>query len=484
VRRPKLKKIEGYMLIAGKRVFKEEKIEIRFPYDGSLVGTIPRGGKEEAKLAVDSALIGFEKMKKMSAYERFRALERAARMLSRSAQDFAKLLTLEVGKTIREAMGEVGRAVNTLTLSAEEAKRVLGEEVRFDAAPGVSGKYGFFRRVPLGVIGCITPFNFPLNLTCHKVGPALAAGNAVVIKPSENTSLAVIKLGELLVEAGFPPEAVNVITGYGEEIGDALVRDERVRMITFTGSVETGKIIMSRGGLKKYAMELGSNSAVYIDEGEEDRLDEIARKVALGAFTLAGQVCISVQRVFVHSSLYKAFLKKLVEITASLKVGDPRKEETDVGPVIDSTSADRIMEWIEEAVSKGAELVYGGERLSATLIKPAIVAGVPRDVKLFRGEVFGPVVAVNEVSSLEEAIELTNDSPYGLQAGIFTKDLKRAFKFAEEVECGGIMVNEIPTFRVDQMPYGGVKESGIGREGPKFAVEEMTEIKTICFDVN
>ncbi len=476
--------MKGYMLIGGKRVFKKEEIEIRFPYDNSLVGTIPRGDERDAQLAVEVAEVGFKKLKEMTAYERFRALEKAARIISKRSQEFAQLLTLEVGKTIKESMGEVGRAVNTLTLSAEEAKRVLGEEVPFEGAPGVKGKVGFYRRVPIGVIGCITPFNFPLNLTCHKVGPALAAGNSVVIKPSENTSLTVIKLAEVLIEAGFPPEAVNVLTGYGEEVGDALVRNSKVRMITFTGSVETGKVIMSRGGLKKYAMELGSNAGVYVDRDQSSRLKELAERIGRGGFTLAGQVCISVQRVFVHSEVYDGFLKELSSFAEGLKVGDPRSEDTDVGPVIDKGAADRIMDWIEEALSKGAELVCGGKRLSDTLIEPTVIKDVPRDSKLFRKEVFGPVIVVNRVSSLEEAIEMINDSPYGLQAGIFTNDLRGAMKFAQEVECGGIMVNEIPTFRVDQMPYGGVKESGIGREGPKFAVEEMTEIKTICFDLN
>ncbi|ADU96461.1 aldehyde dehydrogenase family protein [Thermovibrio ammonificans] len=476
--------IKGYMLIGGKKVFKKEEIVIDFPFDGSPVGTVPRGKKEDVELAVETALKGFEKVKSMTAYERYQALQKAARIIASRSREFAELLTLEVGKTIKESMGEVGRAVNTITLSAEEAKRVLGEEVRFDAAPGIKGKVGFFRRVPLGVIGCITPFNFPLNLTCHKVAPALAAGNAVVIKPSENTSLTVIKLAEVLVEAGFPPEAVNVVTGYGEEAGDALVRDERVRMITFTGSVATGKIIMSRGGLKKYAMELGSNAGVYVDKDQTGRLKELAERIGRGGYALAGQVCISVQRVFVHESLFEEFTKELCSFSKSLKVGDPRLEETDVGPVIDRNAADRIMEWIEEARSMGAQVLCGGRRLSETLIEPTVVVNVPREAKLFRQEVFGPVIVVNPVDSLEAAIEAVNDSPYGLQAGIFTNDLKAAFKFAEEVECGGIMVNEIPTFRVDQMPYGGVKESGIGREGPKFAVEEMTEIKTICFDLN
>jgi acyl-CoA reductase-like NAD-dependent aldehyde dehydrogenase len=476
--------MKGYMLIGGKKVFKQEEIEITFPYDGSLVGTIPRGKEEDVELAVEAAKIGFKKMKKMSAYERYQCLQKAARILSNRAPEFAELLTLEVGKTIKESMGEVGRAVNTITLAAEEAKRVLGEEVPFDAAPGIKNKVGFYRRVPIGLIGCITPFNFPLNLTCHKVAPALAAGNSVIIKPSENTSLTVIKLAEVLIEAGFPPEAVNVVTGYGEEAGDALVRNSDVRMITFTGSVETGKIIMGRGGLKKYAMELGSNAGVYIDEDQEEKLTAIAEKVARGGFALAGQVCISVQRIFVHEKLFEKFTEEITKFTKTLRVGDPRKDETDVGPVIDKNAADRIMEWIEEAVALGGQVVCGGKRLSDTLIEPTIVINVPEKAKLFSKEVFGPVILVNSVSGIEEGIKEINNSPYGLQAGIFTGSIKAAFKFAEEVECGGIMINEIPTFRVDQMPYGGVKESGIGREGPHFAIEEMTEIKTICFDLS
>ena len=476
--------MKGYMLIAGKKVYKQEEIEIHFPYDGSLVGTIPRGKKEDVDLAVEAAKKGFEKIKKMTAYERYQHLQKAVRIISRRAEEFAELLTLEVGKTIKESMAEVGRAVNTITLSAEEAKRILGGEVPFDAAPGIKNKVGFYRRVPLGIIGCITPFNFPLNLTCHKVAPALAAGNSVIIKPSENTSLTVIKLAEAFIEAGFPPEAVNVVTGYGEEAGDALVRSKDVRMITFTGSVETGKIIMSRGGLKKYAMELGSNAGVYIDEDQDYRLKEIAEKVARGGFALAGQVCISVQRVFVHEKLFDSLVNEIIDFSKKLKVGDPRKSDTDMGPVIDKNAADRIMKWIEEAKERGAKVVYGGNRISDTLIEPTIVTNVPEDAKLFKKEVFGPVIVVNKVSSVEEGIKQVNNSPYGLQAGIFTNNLKNAFKFSEEVECGGIMVNEIPTFRVDQMPYGGVKESGIGREGPHFAIEEMTEIKTICFDLS
>ncbi len=476
--------MEGYMLIGGEKVFKDEEISIYFPYNGELVGKIPRGDKEDVSRAVQSAITGFEKMKNLSSYDRYHLLKKAARILSNRSTEFAHMLVKEVGKTIKEAMGEVGRAVNTITLSAEEAKRVTGEEVLFDAAPGVKGKVGFYRRVPLGVIGCITPFNFPLNLTCHKIAPALACGNSVVIKPSENTSLTVLMLVEVLIESGFPPEAINLVTGYGEEVGDALVRDERVRLITFTGSVETGKIIMSRGGLKKYTMELGSNSAVYVDDDQESRIPEIAEKVARGGFALAGQVCISVQRVFVHEMLFEKFVDEICRFASRLKVGNPLEESTDIGPVIDETAADRIMSWIEEAVEMGGKIACGGKRISKTLIEPTIIINVPENAKAFKGEIFGPVIVVNPVSGIDEAIDKVNLSRYGLQAGIFTKDLKKAFKFSEKVDAGGIMVNEIPTFRVDQMPYGGVKESGIGREGPKFAIEEMTEIKTVCFDIS
>jgi len=475
--------MEGYMLIGGKKVFKDERIEIRFPYNGELVGTVPRGNEDDVIRAVNSAKVGFEKLKEFTPYDRYHLLKRAARLLSNRSGELARMLVMEVGKTIKEAMGEVGRAVNTVTLSAEEAKRVLGEEVSFESAPGVRGKVGFFRRVPVGIVGCITPFNFPLNLTCHKVAPALACGNAVVVKPSENTSLTVIMLGEILIEAGFPKESVNIITGYGEEVGDALVRNGDVRLITFTGSVETGKVIMSRGGLKKYTMELGSNSAVYISDDQRERLKAIAEKVARGGFTLAGQVCISVQRVFVHESIFSDFLKELCSFTLKLKVGNPLKEDTDVGPLINREAADRVISWIEEARELGGEVICGGRRLSETVIEPTVVANVPESAKLFRSEAFGPVIAVNPVSGIDEAIDKVNLSRYGLQAGIFTNRVDEALRFAEEVDVGGVMVNEIPTFRVDQMPYGGVKESGIGREGPRFAIEEMTQIKTICFDV-
>ena len=475
--------MEGYMLIGGEKVFKDERIEIRFPYNGELVGTVPRGNEDDVIRAVNSAKVGFEKLKELTPYDRYHLLKRAARLLSNRSGELARMLVMEVGKTIKEAMGEVGRAVNTVTLSAEEAKRVLGEEVSFESAPGVRGKVGFFRRVPVGIVGCITPFNFPLNLTCHKVAPALACGNAVVVKPSENTSLTVIMLGEILIEAGFPKESVNIITGYGEEVGDALVRNGDVRLITFTGSVETGKVIMSRGGLKKYTMELGSNSAVYISDDQRERLKAIAEKVARGGFTLAGQVCISVQRVFVHESIFSDFLKELCSFTLKLKVGNPLKEDTDVGPLINREAADRVISWIEEARELGGEVICGGRRLSETVIEPTVVANVPESAKLFRSEAFGPVIAVNPVSGIDEAIDKVNLSRYGLQAGIFTNRVDEALRFAEEVDVGGVMVNEIPTFRVDQMPYGGVKESGIGREGPRFAIEEMTQIKTICFDV-
>ena len=476
--------MKGYMLIGGEKVFKEKEIEIRFPYDGRLVGTVPRGEEKDVLHAVERAKEGFEEMKKLTPYERYRCLQKVARLLSKSSTEIAELLTLEVGKTIKESMGEVARAVNTVTLSSEEAKRLAGEEVLYSSAPGVAGKVGFYRRVPVGIVACITPFNFPVNLTCHKVAPALAAGNSVIVKPSENTSLSVIRLVELFIEAGFPPSAVNLVTGYGEEVGDALVRHPDVRMVTFTGSVETGKLIMSRGGFKKYAMELGSNSGVYIDKDQEEKLSEVAEKIARGGFALAGQVCISVQRVFVHKEVFDSFVEELVRFTSTLRTGNPLEESTDVGPLIDSASADRVMAWIEEAVSAGARVVCGGRRLSETVIEPTVIVDVPDNVKLFQKEAFGPVILVNKVSGLEEGIKEINSSPYGLQAGIFTCDISKAFRFAEEVECGGIMINEVPTFRVDQMPYGGVKDSGLGREGPRFAVEEMTEIKTICIDTS
>ena len=489
-----------------------EKIKEVFQYNGEIIGEIENMQKEKVNEAVEIAKKGLKKWKSYTPYQRSEILKKAAELLKKNKEEIAKLLVLEVGKTYQEALAEVERATQTILLSAEETKKLSGEEVIFEGAPKVKNKKGYYTRVPIGIIGAITPFNFPVNLTMHKVAPGLGIGNALIVKPSENTSLAISKVIELFYEAGVPRETLQIVTGLGEVTGKALVENKDVRMITFTGSVQTGDTIIRTGGLKKYTMELGSNAALFIDEDQENRLKEIAKKAKIGAFALAGQVCISIQRIFVHEKLYEKFLDIFLKEVENIKLGDPRKIETEMGPVINKDAADRILDWIYQDIDKGAKLLTGGRRakyeevglkredvilenLTTDLreefntyhpcfIVPTVLTNVKDDSNLMLKELFGPGVFVNKVKDIDEAIEKINLSPYGLQAGIYTNNLKHAFKFAEEVECGGIMINEIPTFRVDLMPYGGVKDSGIGREGPKYAMEEMSEIKLICFDLN
>ena len=469
------------MLIAGEWVDREEKIEVVNPFTGAIVDSVPRGKDSDVKRAVESALKGLEEMKSLSSYERYEILKRTSELLREYQERLARTITQEVGKTITEARREVDRSIQTFLWASEEAKRIYGETVPFDAQPGGETKMGFYIRVPVGVIGAITPFNFPLNLVSHKLAPAFAASNAVVLKPAAQTPLSAIQLGELLLLAGLPHQALQIVTGFGEEAGEALVKDPRVRMITFTGSMETGERITAMAGLKKVTLELGSNSAcIVMKDGD---LERAAERISRGGFSLAGQTCISVQRVFVEEEVFDEFLRILVSKVKRLKVGDPEDESTDVGPMIDEASAKRVEEWVNEVVgATGRSPILGGDR-KVNLFHPTLLTDVPKESRIFSKEVFAPVVAINRFKTLEEAIEHVNDSPYGLQAGIFTRNLKEAFEAARKIEVGGVMINEIPTFRADHMPYGGVKGSGFGREGPRYAVEEMTELRLISFEL-
>ncbi len=469
------------MLLAGEWVERSEKIEVFNPYDNSLIDTVPKATPEDVEKAVEAAKKGQKEMAALSAYERYEILKRAAEIMERRKEELATMVSKEVGKTIKEARGEIARALQTLTLSAEEAKRLAGEQVRFDAAPTGKGKVGLYIRVPIGIVAAITPFNFPVNLAMHKIAPALAAGCSVILKPPSVTPLSSLIMGEIFLEAGVPPLAFQVITGPGGQVGEALASHPDIRKVSFTGSRDVGKRIMSVAGFKRCTMELGSNAAVIICEDAE--LDKAFPRVVLAAYALAGQVCISVQRIFVHKNLFDEFVDRYVKTAESLKVGNQLLEETDVGPLVEEKEAKRVKEWIDEAVSKGAKLLTGGE-INGALMKPAVVVNCPKETKLFRAEAFGPVVIINPVESLEEGIAEANDSIYGLQAGIYTRNLYYAWKAAMEVEAGGVIINDVPTFRVDLMPYGGLKESGIGREGPRYAIEEMTEIKLICFDIS
>jgi len=466
------------LLLAGREAGDGPSIRVTNPADGSLIDAVPEATPGEIAEALDAAARGARTMAATTRFERARILERAASLLTERSEDFARLLASEVGKTIREARLEVSRAASTFALSADEARRLAGEVVPFDAAPTGRDRIGFWVRVPVGVVAAITPFNFPLNLAAHKVAPAIAAGNAVVLKPASATPLTDLRLGSTLYEAGLPVDALSVLTGSGAAVGDALVSHPLPRMVTFTGSAEVGKAIAARAGLKKLAMELGSNSAVIVTDRCD--VDDAAARCVRGAYAVAGQVCISVQRVLVHESVMDRFVDAAAAGAARLRVGDQMLEDTDVGPMIDEAQARRAEEWIAEAVRLGARLVCGGER-SGSFVTPAVLTGVPDGARLWKDEAFAPVMAVRPYQALDEAIAAVNDSRCGLQAGVFTDDLSVVLRAAAEIECGGVMINDVPSYRADLMPYGGVKESGLSREGPRFAVEEMTEVRLVAF---
>lgn len=446
------------------------------PYDGSVVDTVPRGTGDDIRAAVTGLVSGAAAMRKLNAAERFQILRRAAELLRQKTEDFARTISQEEGKILAESRLEVSRAAETLDVSAEEAKRITGEMIPLDAAPGGAGKLGFTLRIPCGIVAAITPFNFPLNLVCHKVGPALAAGNAVLIKPASNTPLTALKLVEILLSAGLPESAIACITGPGGELGEAICRDERIRKISFTGSVEVGKRICELAGLKRVTMELGSNSPVIILDDAD--LELAAQAVAAGGYANAGQVCISTQRILAMDRIGGDFLDAIKPKVAALSHGDQLAESTKLGPMVREEDAARVEQWINEAVAAGAQPVIGGPRRGA--VCPAtLLDKVDPNLRISREELFGPAVAVTRCSSVEEAIRLANDTRFGLAAGVFTRDLNRALRFIKEVDAGNLHVNWSSQWRADLMPYGGLKDSGFGKEGPKYAIREMTEEKMV-----
>jgi acyl-CoA reductase-like NAD-dependent aldehyde dehydrogenase len=464
------------VFLRGQWVDRAKKLEVCHPYDGSLVDTVPLATAEDVEAALASAVEGAAVMRKLPGYERFQILRRAADKMFAQQQELGRLISREEGKTLAEGVFEAGRAAVTMELSAEEAKRVTGETLPLDGAPGGAGKLGFTLRVPCGVVVAITPFNFPLNLVCHKVGPGLAGGNAVILKPASNTPLSALRLVEILLESGLPPLAIQCLVGSGSEIGTALCRDERVRKISFTGSVEVGKQICAVAGLKRVTMELGSNSPLIILEDAD--LSKVADAVLATGFGNAGQVCISTQRVIGVGKVYGDLLEALKSKVGGLKAGDPLAEGTKMGPMIREQDAVRVESWIREAAGQGARVVTGGSR-QGTLFAPTVVADVTPSMKLFQDELFGPAVGVMKAANVDEAISLANHSRYGLSAGIFTQNIDSALKFAREVDAGNLHINWGPAWRADLIPYGGLKESGFGKEGPKYAIEEMTERKTV-----
>ena len=467
--------------VAGAWIDKAKKIEVTNPFDNSVIDAVPRADGGDLDMALAFAERGAKVMAKLSSYERWKILRKAADMMAARNEELGQIISQEEGKIIAEGRGEAMRAVETIMGSAEEAKRLHGETVPLDADPTGGKKLGFTLRVPCGVVAAIAPFNFPLNLVCHKVGPALAAGNTVIIKPASDTPLSAIKLTEILLEAGLPPEGIQCLTGSGGEIGDALVADRRVRKVTFTGSREIGERICRTAGIKKVTMELGSNSPVIVMPDAD--MEKVATVLAMTGYGNAGQTCISTQRVLASKKVYADLLSALKPKVEALTTGNQLDEKIKVGPMVKESEAVRVDAWINEAVSGGAKLVAGGGRRGAIYL-PAVVADVHPDMRISRDELFGPAVALTPFETIDEAIAMANDSIYGLAAGIFTDNVEWAMKFAREAEAGNLHVNWGSQWRVDLMPYGGLKDSGFGKEGPKYAVNEMTELKMIVFHLN
>ncbi|MEO0094622.1 MAG: aldehyde dehydrogenase family protein [candidate division WOR-3 bacterium] len=466
------------MFIRGKKVIREKKIGVFNPYNNHLIEEIGLSTEKDVAEAIQIAQEGYRILKNMPAGERAKILERTAKIISEKKEDFAHIICLEVGKTINEARTEVDRAINTMKLSSIAAMTLKGETIRMDLA-GPTKKIGFYIRVPLGIVLAISPFNFPLNLSCHKIGPAIAAGNSVIFKPATKTPLSGIMLAEALVEAGLPEQGISVLVGSGSTVGMALVKAPEIRKVSFTGSLEVGETIMANCGMKKVTMELGSNSAVVVFKDAPLKL--VAKKIRKGGYTLAGQVCISIQRVYVEEEIADEFLRELSLEVGQIKYGDPILEDTEMGPMIDESALKKAEEFVEDAKKHKGILIIGGSRLG-NIFLPTIIFDVDENAKIIQEEAFAPMVAVNKFRTVDEVITKVNNTKYGLQTGIFTKDINLALKCAKEIESGGVLINEIPTFRVDNMPYGGMKGSGLGREGPEFAIKEMTEEKLIIFD--
>jgi acyl-CoA reductase-like NAD-dependent aldehyde dehydrogenase len=469
---------EHKLLIDGEWVESGEWIDVRSPYDGELVGRVAKVGAEETRQAIDAAENAMRSP--LPAHERAAILDRVAILLAERSEEAARTISAEAGKPIKAARVEASRAVSTYTMAGVEARRLVGDVVPMDASPAGEGKLALTLRHPIGVVGAISPFNFPLNLVAHKIAPALAAGCAVVLKPAAQTPLSALFLAELESEAGLPSGWLNVVCGGSSDIGDVLVGDDRVKLISFTGSVPVGWGIRQRAPRKRVNLELGNATPVIVASDAD--LEDAATRLAANAFSFAGQSCISVQRIYIERAAYDEFLEEFLRRVEALRVGDPADDDTDVGPLISTSDRDRVLEWIEEAKSQGATVLTGGT-LEGELLRPTVIADAPPEAKVSCEEVFGPLCTVTPFDSVDEALALANGTRFGLQAGVFTNDLRRALTMAQALEFGGVTINEAPTFRADQMPYGGVKDSGNTREGPAYAVREMTEERLVVLQV-
>jgi glyceraldehyde-3-phosphate dehydrogenase (NADP+) len=455
------------------------ELEVRNPYDNSVVAKVPLADEKAFDRAADAAVAAAPAMANLPAYERAAILMRVSAALAADRESIARTIAAEAGKPLKDALTETDRAAMTFHVAADEARRLAGEVIPLDLAAHGEGRIGIVRRFPIGPVAAISPFNFPLNLSAHKLAPAIAAGNPIVLKPATKTPLSAMTLGRLLAEAGAPDGAVSVLP-MSREVGDRLVTDERFRLLTFTGSSPVGWAMKARAGRKRVILELGGNAGVIVN-GDAD-VAFAAKRVAVGGFAFAGQSCIAVQRVYVHDSVFDTFAAELVRLVEALKVGDPLDPSTDVGPMIEEDEAARVDAWVKEAVAAGAKVLTGGRRLAGAMYAPTVMANVPSDAKVCTEEVFAPLVGLWRFSRFEDAIAEVNRSRFGLQAGVFTRDLEGTFLAYDRLEVGGVIINDVPTWRIDHMPYGGVKDSGLGREGPRYTIEEMTEPKLMVIN--
>ena len=453
-------------------------IAIYNSFTGDTIGSVPQSTEKDVLDALDLAKIGEAIGRKIPASKRIAILKKAVTLMEREFDILSNLIATEGIKTIVQARKEVTRAINTMQLSAEEAGRIIGATIPFNAVPGSEDRFGYETKFPIGIVVAITPFNDPLNLVCHKLGPAIAAGNPVILKPSDYTPLVAIKFGEILFEAGLPKEMLSIITGAPEAFGDSLISDERVRLISFTGGLEAAKVIQRKAGLKKIIMELGSNSPVIVLSDAD--LEEAVQSCVSGAFYASGQNCVGVKRIFVEADIYNSFLTHFSQLTSTLKIGSPLSEDIDIGPIISKESITQIDEFINESIEHGAKIISGGETIGNCYTPTILEADCDNDTANCK-EVFGPVVTVSKVKNLDQAIACCNKSPFGLHTAIFTNNINKAHKAINELECAGVMVNDSTDYRIDAMPFGGVKSSGMGREGVKSAIEAMSETKIACF---
>ncbi len=467
------------IIVAGRKRRTAEVKEVRFPYNDEVVAEVCQAGEADLEEAVAASVRGFEATRKLPVHQRTAILGKLRELIGEHRLELADAVHKETGKPYSMAMVEVGRAMEVIRASGSEAQLIGGEIVPMDWTPAGEGRLGIIRRFPLGPVLAITPFNYPLNLACHKIGPAMAAGNSIILKPATATPISALILGELLLEAGYPAEAVSVVACPGARL-ERLVGDDRIAFLSFTGSSQVGWHLKSIAGRKKVGLELGGNAAVIVHDDAD--IGYAVGRIVMGGYTNSGQNCIHVQRVLVQSRVYEETVARIVEKVREIKFGDPGLEATEVGPMIDAAAASKAMDMVAEAVAQGAAVLVGGQ-CRGTMFEPTVLAGTTPEMRVNREEIFGPVITVSPYETWDEAIARANDTEYGLQAGIFTQNISRIMRAFEEIQVGGLQVNDVSTFRMDHMPYGGVKASGVGKEGPKYLIEEMTEPRLMVLNM-